>query len=257
MKTKQRFLFALTFFLINSATQLQSQGFFENETAFKNLNLTSFSTQTINLKTYEINTDEYALNYTLEDAPKSITENDAKEAALNFAPNMVGFGVGFGFNADQTLWCISAEYYLRLAMLKNAAIYGALGAGYNGSNSDILSTSILNVTLKVLMFTQLIKEYQQVRFLYGLFGGYGFGNEKFEDGFSYDITRLTLGLVVGFQILLARQWSLMIQTNIFNYQELTRTYEDFEIKDYSRWALVNKSNLLAFSLIYTFGNSKR
>lgn len=257
MKTKQLFLIVLAFFLMNGASQLQSQSLFENETTFQNLEFNSLSTETINLKTYEINIDEFALDYSIENAPKSITENDAEEAVLNFALNMVAFGVGFGFNSDQTLWCLNAEYYLRLAMLKNAAVYGALGAGYNGSNSDFLSTSILNVTLKLLMFSQLVKQYQQVRFLYGILGGYGFGKEKFEDGFTYDITRLTLAVVVGFQIMLAQRWALMIQTNIFNYQELTRTYEGFEIKDYSRWALVNKSNLLAFSLVYTFANSKR
>jgi len=257
MKTKLLYLMVLGFLLINASPQLQSQTLFENDTSFQSLEFNSFNTETIDLRTYEINVDDYALDYSVENAPKSITENDAQELVMNYALNMVAFGVGFGFNSDQTLWCLHAEYYLRLAMLKNAAVYGALGAGYTGSSSDFVNTTLFNVTLKVLMFTQLVRQFQQVRFLYGVFGGYGFGKEKFEDGFTYDLTRLTLGLVVGFQIMLAQQWALMIQTNIFNYQEQTREYEDFETKDYSRWALINKNNLLAFSLIYTFGNSNR
>lgn len=257
MKTKLLPLIVLGFFLINANTELQSQSVFESDMTFQDLDFSSsFSAETIDLSTYEIDIDDYKLDYTVEDAPKSITENDAQEMVLNYV-NMIAFGIGFGINSDQTLWCLNAEYFLRLAMLKAAAVYGALGIGYTGSNSDFVSTSILNVSLKLLMFSLLVKQYQQVRFFYGLFGGYGFGKEKIEDGFDYDLTRLTLGIVVGFQIMLAAQWALMIQTNLFNYQEQTRKYEDFEFTDYSRWALINKANIVAFSLVYTFGNSNR
>ncbi len=258
MKTKLLPLIVLGFFLLNANTQVQSQSLFERETTFQNLDFSSsFASETINIRTHEINVDDYKLEYSIEDAPKSITEQDAQEMAINYALNMIAFGVGFGINSDQTLWCLHAEYYQRLAMLKCGTIYGALGAAYNGSNSDFISSTLLEITLKLLMFGQLVKQFEQVRFIYGLLAGYGFGNEEFEDGFKYDITRLTIGLVVGFQILLSHQWALMIQTNLFNYQELTRKYEDIENTDYSRWALINKRNLLAFSLIYTFGNSKR
>ncbi|WP_456441781.1 hypothetical protein [Psychroserpens sp.] len=257
MKTKQLYLMVFAFFLINNAAELQSQNLFENETTFQDLDVSLISSNTIDLRSYEVNLDDYELEYSVENASKSITENDAQEIVLNYALSMIALGVGFGFNSDQTLWCLHAEYYLRLAMLKRAAIYGALGASYNGSNSDFISTSLIDITLKVLMFAQLVKQFQQVRFLYGLAGGYGFGKEKYEDGFTYDITRITIGIVLGFQIMLAHQWALMIQTNIFNYQEQTLKSGDFESKTFSRWGLINKRNLLAFSLIYTFANSKR
>ncbi len=258
MKTKLLPLIVLGFLLINTNTKLQSQSLFENNTPLNALDLSSsFTSETIDIRTYDINIDDFKLDYSVENAPKSITEHDAEAMVLNYALSMVAFGAGFGFNSDQTLWCLQAEYYLRLAMLKRAAIYGALGATYDGSSSDFVNSTLLSITLKVLMFAPLVKQFQQVRFIYGVLAAYGFGNEKFEDGFKYDITRLTLGLVVGFQIMLAQQWSLMLQTNIFNYQEQTRTYEEFESKDYSRWALINKRNILAISLIYAFGNSNR
>ena len=256
MKTKQLFLFAFAF-LITCAASLQSQNFLVSETPLLDLDVLSVSSNSIDLESYEVNTEDYTLEYSVENAPKSITENDAQSNVVAYALSMIALGAGFGVNADQTLWCLHAEYYLRLAMLNRAAIYGSVGATYNGSSSDFLTTTIFDVTLKVLMFTQLAKQYQQVRFLYGLAAAYGFGKEKFEDGFSYDITRLTMSLVIGFQIMLTQQWALMIQSNLLNYQELTRTFEDFETKAYSRWALINKNNLLALSLIYTFANSKR
>ncbi|WP_033959482.1 hypothetical protein [Psychroserpens jangbogonensis] len=256
MKTTQLFLMVLAFILINTATQLQSQNLNENEISFQDLDIVSMSSSTIDLRSYEVNIDDYKIAYSVENAPTSITQNDAQVNAIAYALSMAAFGLGFGFNGDQTLWCLHAEYYYRLAMLKRSAVYGALGVAYNGSNSDFVSTSLIDITLKVLMFAQLVKQFQQVRFLYGLAGGYGFGKEKFEDGFTYDITRLTIGIVLGFQIMMAQQWALMIQTNVFNYQEQTRKYEDFETKTFSRWGLINKRNLLAFSLVYTFANSK-
>lgn len=256
MKTKQLYLTLIALFVINTI-HVQSQSLFDTSVSTEAIDFTSLSTSTIDLSTYEINLEDYKLDYTVEDAPKSITESEAQEKVINYALSMVAFGVGLGINSDQTLWCLHAEYYMRLAMLKKGAVYGALGAAYNGSNSDFLTTTLLDVTLKLLMFTQLVKQFQQVRFLYGFRGAYGFGKEKFEDGFTYDITRLSMGLILGFQIMLAQQWSIMLQTNVFNYQELTRKYQDFETTNYSRWALINKSNILAFSLVYTFANSRR
>ena len=254
MKTTQLFLMVLAFILINTATQLQSQNLNENEITFQDLDISSLSYETIDLRSYEINLDDYNLEYSVENAPTSITQNDAQTHAIAYALSMLAFGAGFGINSDQTLWCLHAEYYYRLAMLKRSAVYGALGVTYNGSNSDFISTSLIDITLKVLMFAQLVKQFQQVRFLYGLASAYGFGKEKYEDGFTYDITRLTIGIVLGFQIMLAHQWALMIQTNIFNYQEQTLKNEGFETKTFSRWGLINKRNLLAFSLVYTFAN---
>lgn len=256
MKTRKLFLMVLALFLINTASQLQSQNLNENEITFQDLDIVSMSSSTIDLRSYEVNIDDYKLEYSVENATKSITQNDAEANITDYALSMMAFGVGFGLISDQTLWCLHAAYYYRLAMLKRAAVYGALGVGYNGSNSDFVSTTLLEITLKVLMFAQLVKQFKQVRFLYGLAVGHGFGKEKFDGGYSYDITRLTMGIVLGFQIMLAHQWALMIQTNIFNYQEQTAKFEGNENTTYSRWALINKSNLLAFSLVYTFANSK-
>ncbi len=258
MKTKLLPLIVLGFFLINANTELQSQSLFENDMTFQDLDFSSsLTSETIDLRTYEINIDDYKLDYTIEDAPKSITENEAQEMVMNYALSMIAFGAGLGIISDQTLWCLHAEYYMRLAMLKQGAIYGALGAAYSSSSSDYLTANLFDVSLKLLMVSLLVKQYQQVRFLYGLFGGYGFGKDKFDNGYDYDITRLTMGILIGFQIMLTTNWALMIQTNLFNYQELTRKHEDLEFTDYSRWTLINKSNLLAFSLVYTFANSKR
>ncbi|WP_323787492.1 hypothetical protein [Psychroserpens sp.] len=257
MKTKLLFLMTFAFFLINSATQLQSQNLYENEITFQDLDIASISSQTIDLKSYEVNIDDYELDYSVENAPKSITQNDAQVNAVAYALSMVAFGVGFGFTEFETLWCIHAEYYLRLALFTNSAIYAALGAGYNSINGDNFTANILDVTLKLLMFAALVKRYQQVKFLYGIFGRYGFGSEKFNDGFKTDFTRLVVGLIVGFQILISPQWSFMIQTSVLNYQEQIRKYSGIEIKDNTTWGLINKNNILAFSLVYTFANSKR
>ncbi|MEY8849506.1 hypothetical protein AB9K26_11855 [Psychroserpens sp. XS_ASV72] len=253
MKTKVYKTVFLTLFVLGFSTSLNAQDF---GSIVQENDLFSTNKATIDLRTYEVNVDDFTLDYSVENAPKSITEHDAQQEVIGFALQMLAFGAGLGLNGDQTLWCLHAEYYLRLAMLKRAALYGSLGAMYNGSNSDLLTTTIFDVTLKVLMFSQLVKRFQQVRFLYGLAAAYGFGTEKFEDGFSYDLTRLTIGLVVGFQMMLSPVWSIMLQTNIFNYAEQTRSYEDFEYTDYSRWALINKRNLVLFSLVYTLGNSK-
>jgi len=257
MKTKQLFLMLIALFILNSATQLQSQNLFETNNSFQKFDFKSLESQTISLRNYEVNIDDYKLEYTVENAPKSITENDAQEMVFNHPLSFIAFGAGLGIISDQTLWCLHAEYYLRLAMLKHGTIFGALGASYSASNSDFITATLFDITLKGLMFTQLAKEFKQVAFIYGFALAYGFGSEEFEGGYKYDLTRFTLGLVIGFQIMLTAQWAIMIQTHLFNYQELTRKHEDLEITDYSRWALINKSNILAFSLVYHFANSKR
>lgn len=257
MKTTQLYLLVLAFFLINGAAQLQSQNSFESETTFQDFDIISMSSKTIDLKSYEINLDDYELEYSIENAPTSITENDAQSNVAAYALSMIAFGVGFGFTEFETLWCLHAEYYLRLALFTNSAIYGALGAGYNGVSGDNFTLNLFDVTLKMLMFAALVKRYQQVKVLYGLFGRYGFGTETFNDGFKTDLTRLVVGLIVGFQILISPQWSFMIQTNILNYQEQTRKYDNVEIKNDTTWGLINKNNILAFSLVYTLANSKQ
>lgn len=257
MKTKQLFLCVLTLLLINSVTQLQSQNLFENTASFQNLNTFSISSNTIDLESYEVNIDDYELNYSIENAPKSITENDAETAVALYTLSMVAFGAGFGFSEFETLWCLNAEYYLRLALLRNAAIYGALGVGHNSANADNFTTNISDVFLKLLMFSVLAKQYQQVKLQYGLLAKYGFGNYKYNDGYKTDITSLALGLVLGLHILITSQWSFMVQTNLLTYEELTNKFDGGETKSNSTFGLINKSNILAFSMVYTFANSRR
>lgn len=250
-KVYKTVFFALIFLGLSMTSSAQDFRSLVQENDFLSTNQT-----TIDLRTYEINVEDFTLDYSVENAPKSITEHDAQEGTLGYALQMIAFGAGFGLNADLTLWCLGAEYYLRLAMLETAAIYGSLGVMYNGSSSDLLTTSIFDFTLKALMFRQLVKRFQQVRLLFGLAAIYGFGTEKFDDGFSYDLTRLSLGLVFGFQIMLSPLWSVMLQTNIFNYTEQTRSYDDFEFTDYSRWVLFNKRNAVLFSLVYHLGRNR-
>ncbi|NRA91072.1 MAG: hypothetical protein HRU26_00035 [Psychroserpens sp.] len=231
-----------------------------NFTNLQNTSLLSSEQATIDLKTYEVNAEDYTLDYSIENAPKSITESETQEQVLSYAMTMLAMTAGFGVlnsslgSGNQTLWCLGAEYFYRIALINKAAFYGALGANYEGSSSDFVDFSLFQFSLNLLMFQQLVKRFQQVRWMYGIATFYGFGKEKFENGFDYDVTRLTIGLVLGLQIMLSQQWALMIRTNLFNYQEQKREYEDFEATDYNRWALINKSNILAFSLIYTFGN---
>lgn len=257
MKTKQLFLCVLAFLFINSASQLQSQNLFETTTSLQSLDNYSMTSNTIDLESYEVNIDDYELNYSIENAPKSITENDAKTAVALYAFSMVAFGAGFGFSEFETLWCLHAEYYLRLALLGNAAIYGSLGVGHNSTNADNFTTNITDVFLKVLMFSVLAKQYQQVKLQYGFLAKYGFGNYKYSDGYKADITALTLGIVLGLHVLITSQWSFMVQTNLLTYQELTNKFIGGETKSNSTFGLINKNNILAFSLVYAFANSRR
>ena len=257
MKTKQLYLMLLMLFVLNATTQLQSQNLFENETAITDLDISSLSSKTIDLRSYEVNLNDFELEYSIENAPQSITENDAETAVAAYALTMIAFGAGFGFTEFETLWCLHAEYYLRLALLNNAAIYGALGIGHNSVDADNFTSSVTDVFLKVLMFSVLAKQFQQVFFQYGLFARYGFGNNKFNDGYQTDLTILSVGLILGLHILLTNQWSLMVQSNFLTYQEQTNKFEGSEIKSNSTFGLINKNNLLALSLVYTFANSRR
>lgn len=253
MKTRH-LLFIVLVLLFTSNTTVNAQQLFESDTA--NLNSFTIPSETIDIRTYEISLDEEIL-YDFANSPKSITEYDAQEDVIAFVMNMIAFGGGFGFTDAETLWCIHAAYYLRLAMLNNSALYGSLGVGYNYTNAEFLTVGLLDITLKALMFSVLSKRYQQVRAQYGIFAKYGFGTNKFEDGFKTDITRLSLGVLVGLHILLSPQWSLMVQTNILTYQEQTTTSGGSEFKDNQTFGLINKNNLLLLSLVFTLPNSRR
>lgn len=253
MKTKHLLSMVLLLFLINTTSQLGAQSLFENKMDFNGFDLAS---KTIDLRTYEITLDE-ALQYDVSHIPQSITAYEKQENIVAFAMKMIAFGVGFGFTELETLWCMHAEYYLRLALFQSSAFYASLGAGYNGISGDFLSTNLLDVTLKLLMVSILAKQYQQVRIQYGIFAKYAFGKNKFDDGFKNDITFLTAGVIIGLHILLTTQWSLMVQTNVLTYEEQTNKFDGNESKSNSTFGLINKNNVIALSLVYTFGNRNR
>ena len=179
------------------------------------------------------------------------------ETSAIFPINKLALGAGFGFNSDQTLWCFHAAYLMRLALYQKAALYGSLGVVYNGSSTDFFTASLIDFQLKMLMFHSITR-YNQVRFLYGALLSYALGVDKFKSGGKTDITRLTAGLVVGLYIILTTQLAIMVQTNIFAYQNQTlKPDSGGEFKDNSTWGLSNKNNLLALSLVWSLGNSNR
>ncbi|WP_299223481.1 hypothetical protein [uncultured Psychroserpens sp.] len=255
MKTKQLISALLILFFISTTQQSFSQNLFETDFSTSEFKISS---ETVDIRNYEIDVDDFNLDYDISEAPKSITESDAQDNAVAFALNMIAFGVGFGFTDLETLWCLHAAYYLRLAMLGNKALYASAGVGYNGISGDFITSSILDVSLKVLMFSLLAKRFQQVRAQYGVFAKYAFGSIDFENGYKNDITRLSLGILVGLHILLSPQWSLMVQTNLLTYQEQTTELEDnSEIKDSQTFGLINKNNLLLLSLVFTLPSRNR
>ncbi|MCD2258306.1 hypothetical protein [Psychroserpens luteolus] len=254
MKIKHLLSIVLLLFISSTTTQLNAQNYFENDLQFNEFSIPSETT--IDLRTYEVTLDD-GIEYDTSLTPKSITQYEAQENAVAFVLNMIAFGVGFGFTDADTLWCMHAEYYLRLALFQNAAFYGAFGLGYSSINGDFLNTNLLDLSLKLLMVSILAKQYQQVRLQYGVFAKYAFGKNKFNDGFKNDLTVLTAGVILGLHILLTTQWSLMVQTNLLTYEEQTIKSEGNETKSDSTIGLINKNNILALSLVYTFGRRNR
>jgi len=190
---------------------------------------------------------EITINYLEEDGP---------EETLMFAKTMLALGAGFGFGDDQTLWCLHAAYYMQLALFSNSAFYGSFGAVYNGFSNDGFKQNIIDLQLQFLMYTAISK-LNEIRLIYGILGGYGFGNEKF-DSFKTDITRFTLAAVIGFQLMFATSWSLAIQTNLLTYQSSTFKPESGgEFKNDFTNVLVNKNNLLTISLLFHLGAMSR
>jgi hypothetical protein len=253
MKTKKLFSAVLMLFFISITNQSFSQNLDQPISTDVNFSIPS---EKLDIRTYEISLNE-DIQYDFSNSPKSITQYEAQEEAVAFALNMIAFGGGFGFTDLETLWCLHAAYYLRLAMLKNKAVYGSLGVGYNYTNAEFVTVGLVDISLKLLMFSVLAKRYKQVRAQYGIFGKYAFGTNKFEDGFKNDVTRLSLGIVVGLHILLSPLWSIMVKTNLLTYQEQTIKSNGNEIKDNQTFGLINKSNLLLFSLVFTIPDTRR
>nr|WP_321233910.1 hypothetical protein [uncultured Psychroserpens sp.] len=253
MKTKHVFIVVLMLLFMSVPTQLNAQSNFGIDSSSESFKIPS---ETISMRTYEISLDD-EFHYDNSASPKSITQYEAHENALAFALHMVAFGGGFGFTDAETLWCLHAAYFYRLGMLGNKAFYGSLGIGYDYTNAEFLTVGLLDITLKALLFSVLSKRFKQARAFYGLFGKYAFGTNKFTDGFKNDITRLSFGIVVGLHILLSPLWSIMVQTNALTYQEQTIKSNGSEIKDNQTFGLINKANLLLFSLVFTIPDSRK
>jgi hypothetical protein len=253
MKTKHLFSVLILSLFMGIPSQSLAQGLDQQFTTDFNFETSS---EELNMRTYELSLDE-DINYDLSDAPTNITEYEEEEKIAAFALNLIAFGGGFGFTDVETLLCFHAAYYLRLAMLNNKALYGSLGVGYNYTNAEFLTVGLLDITLKAMMFSILAKRYKQVRAQYGIFAKYAFGTNKFEDGFKNDITRLSLGVVVGLHILLSPLWSMMLQTNLLTFQEQTIKSNGNEIKDNQTFGVINKNNLLLFSLVFTIPDTRR
>ncbi|XCF06437.1 hypothetical protein ABI125_00940 [Tamlana crocina] len=197
-------------------------------------------------------------NFIEANNPKTIEEMSSLEThdpatAMAFVQNMLAFGAGFGFNSDQTLWCLHASYFMQLAMFSKSALYGSLGFVYSGISTDFYTASFIDFQLKLLMFTALAQN-NLVHFMYGAMLGYGLGADKFKSGGgTTDITRLTAALVLGLNIYLTTRWMLMIQTNALAYQSQTNKPESGgEFKDDFTWGAFNKNNAIIISLIYKF-----
>lgn len=193
-------------------------------------------------------TDEFRDSYAIED-------QKPEEVVAIFARTLLALGAGFGFGSDDTLWCLHAAYYLRAAMFANSALYVSLGALYSGLSGNTFNRSLLEIQFRALMFTPITR-YKQVNFMYGLMLAYAFGADKFDNG-KTDFTRLTLALVVGFQIILTTQLSLMLQTNMLAHVRNTFKPEGGgEFKDNSTWGLINKNNIFGISLVWALANRR-
>ena len=191
----------------------------------------------------------------LENKPELSTrviEAQANPEDILFALQMLSVGAGIGFGDDETLWCLQAAYYYRLKLFQRSALFASLGLNYEGLSIGDQTQSLVGIQLGMLMF-HTISKFNEIRLIYGLLGGYGFGNEKFND-FTTDITRITLAVVVGFQLMLSTHWSLALQTNILAHNRWTYKPESGgEFKDDFTNILINKSNILTLSLLFNLG----
>lgn len=220
----------------------------------------------LNLDQKEIKAGDFTnleTDYLIEDF-KSYLENkpdlstsvneQIKPEDIVFAMQMMAVGAGLGFGDDETFWCLQAAYYYRLKLFNRSALYASLGLKYEGASIGEQNQSLVGINLSLLMF-HTISQLNEIRLLYGLLGGYGFGNEKFDD-FTTDITRITLAIVVGFQLMLSTQWSLALHTNLVAHNRWTFKPEsggEFE-SDFTNF-FINKNNLLTLSLIFNLGRN--
>jgi hypothetical protein len=237
-------IFALTFSASYSQNTFDKSATLENSSS-------SFDSSALDDLTEKV--DLYAFENT---KPIDYYEiQDERSVAAILARAMFGFGAGIGFGENETLWCLQAAYYLQLSMFANSALYGVLGAVYEGASYNSYNQSLIDFQLRLLMFSALTR-YKEVFLIYGVLAAYGIGNEKF-DGFKTDINRLTASLVIGLNIILTTRVALALQTSLFTYQnykfkpESGGDYND----NFTRF-LFNKQNIFALSLLINLGRQQ-
>ena len=254
MKTRHSYIFCAVVLFLISSSLFSQDNIFQTilETTQNSFTVASFeeeNNETVSNELFGI-TDEFRSDYVIED------QNTAEVAAV-FARTLLALGAGIGFGDDDTLWCLHAAYYLRAAMFAKTALYVSMGILYSGLSSDSFNRSLLEIQFRGLMFTPITR-YNQVNFLYGLMLAYAFGADDFSGGGKTDFTRLTLALVVGFQIILTSTLSLMLQTNVLAHVRNTFKPENGgEFETDNTWGFINKNNILALSIVWNLAKSSR
>ncbi|WP_296383430.1 hypothetical protein [Winogradskyella sp.] len=247
---KTNFSYALSVVLLCFFMQLNAQSEFFSDLSPDNKEIKA--EDFTNLDTDYILED---FQFYMENKPEmseKVFATQVKPEDLLFAVQMLAIGVGFGFGENETQWCFHAAYHYKLRQFQRSALYAALGFAYSGFNFNDQKQSLIDIQLKLLMF-HAISKFNEIRLIYGILGAYGFGNEKY-NSFTTDITRVTLALVMGFQLMLATKWTLALHTNILTHTSRTFKPENGgEFKDNFTNVLINKSNLLTLSLLFNFG----
>ncbi|WP_406685272.1 hypothetical protein N1F78_05985 [Seonamhaeicola sp. MEBiC1930] len=259
MKTKLFSYVCSILLLLVFSGNIYSQNFSENLFESQK-DLTSF-VDTFELDTsvsydYDESTTEFEFNTESPLNAEITLEPQSAEELIVFASTMIALGAGIGFGEDQTLWCLHAAYYMRLAMYTKSALFGSFGVVLDGFSGNSFTRNLMDFQFKLLMFHAITK-YYQVHFIYGAMLAYAIGSEKFDAGSKYDLTRLTAALVLGFNIILTSQLAIMLQTNILAHQNWTQKLDDMESKSNSTLGFINKQNLFVLSLVWTIANSRR
>ena len=248
MKTKFSYLISVVLLCFLMQVNAQSEFFNDFNLDKKEIKADDFT----NLKTDYILDDFKSFVENKPDLSTKGFEEQIKPDDIIFAVQMLAVGLGFGFGEDETLWSAHAAYYYRLKLLQRSALYASLGAAYSGLSVGDRTQSLVDLQLRFLMF-HAISQLSEIRLIYGLLGGYGFGSEKFNN-FTTDITRVTLAVVMGFQLMLSTTWSLALQTNIITNTNWTFKAESGgEFKNDFTNFLINNNNILTLSLLFNLG----
>ena len=181
-------------------------------------------------------------------------EDQEAEIVAAFALAMLGIGAGLGFFDEETEWCLKLGLFYRLALMTNTAMFAAITILYSGISADFYNQTLFTIAANLLWFTAITR-YKQVHLVYGILFGLGFGNQKFDDDFKWDINRFTASLVLGFNIILATNLSLLLTTGLLTHVRDKYENNGNEQEDDYTWGFINKRQLFAATLLITLGNS--